>query len=174
MGELNQSEASPWALIAPALVLLAAILLLSVPLRLFQGVVPTPILPLAVVFLYGLYDPRSLPAPVVFAGGLLHDLLYGGPIGPWASVYLLGLVLISGQRTYFAGRVRDVVWAGFWVVLLVSMIVLWAEMSLLTGAWLPILPAAGQFAVTGLLYPLCAYAFFALRARAGVREEWQV
>ena len=174
MAEVGRSESGPWSVLAPTLLLLGAIVMLSVPLRLFQGAVPTPLFSLTIVFLYGLYDPRGLPAPVVFAAGLLQDLLYGGPIGPWASVYLLCLVLMHGQRTYFLGRARDVVWAGFCVVLLVSMTVLWLEMSLLSGGWLPLRHAGRQFALTGLLYPVCAYAFFALRARAGVREEWQV
>ena len=159
---------------APSLILLTGVLLLVVPIRLFQGLVPTPILPLLIVFLYALYDPESLPAPVIFAGGLLHDLLYGAAFGPWASVYLLVLVLVSTQRTYFLGRARDVVWIGCAVVLLAAMVVLWAEMSLLKGAWQPIQGATYQFLITVLLYPFAAYVFFWLRARQGVREEWQV
>ena len=174
MAEVIAPARRALAAAAPALVLLAGVLLLVVPLRLFQGLVPTPILPLLIVFLYALYDPDALPAPVIFAGGLLHDLLYGAAFGPWASVYLLVLVLVSTQRTYFLGRARDVVWIGCAVVLAAAMVVLWAEMSLLKGAWQPILPAAYQFLVTLLLYPVAAYVFFWLRARQGVREEWQV
>ena len=159
---------------APALILLAGVVLLAVPLRLFQGTVPTPVLPLLIVFLYALYDPEGLPAPMIFAGGLLHDLLYGAAFGPWASVYLLVAVLVSTQRTYFLGRARDVVWIGCCVALTAALLVLWAEMSLLKGAWQPILPATYQFLVTMLLYPFAAYVFFWLRARQGVREEWQV
>ena len=159
---------------APALILLAGVVLLAVPLRLFQGAVPTPILPLLVVFLYALYDPDALPVPVVFAAGLLHDLLAGAAFGPWASVYLLTLVLVSTQRTYFLGRARDVVWIGFAVTAALAMLALWAEMSLLKAAWLPVWPAAYQFLITVLLYPAAAYVFFWLRARQGVREEWQV
>ena len=159
---------------APSLILLFGVILLSVPLRLFQGLVPTPILPLLIVFLYALYDPESLPAPVIFAAGLLHDLLFGEALGPWASVYLLTAVLVSTQRTYFLGRARDVVWIGFAVAAMAAMLVLWAEMSVLKGAWLPLLPAAYQFLITVLLYPAAAWVFFWLRARQGVREEWQV
>ena len=159
---------------APALLMLGGVILLSVPLRLAQGYLPTPILPLLIVFLYALYDPEALPAPVIFGAGLLHDLLFGAALGPWASVYLLVAVMVSSQRTYFLGRARDVVWIGCFVAFLAAMLVLWAEMSLLKGGWQPILPAAYQFLITVLLYPLAAYVFFWLRARQGVREEWQV
>lgn len=159
---------------APSFVLLFGVVVLSVPLRLFQGFVPTPILPLLIVFLYALYDPEGLPAPMIFAAGLLHDLLYGAALGPWASIYLLVAVLVSTQRTYFLGRARDVVWMGFSVVCVAALIVLWAEMSLLKSGWLPIWSAAYQFLITVLLYPVAAYVFFWLRARQGVREEWQV
>ena len=174
MAELIERFRASLAAAAPSLILLLGVILLSVPLRLFQGYVPTPILPLLIVFLYALYDPEGLPAPVIFAGGLLHDILYGAALGPWASVYLLTAVLVSTQRSYFLGRARDVVWIGFAVVALAAMLALWAEMSLLKGGWMPILPAAYQFLITVLLYPACAYVFFWLRARQGVREEWQV
>ena len=173
MGELARLRAILSA-VAPSVVLFVAVLLLVVPLRLFQGAVPTPLLPLLIVFLYGLYDPEALPSPVIFAAGLLHDLLYGGAVGPFASIYLLVFFLVVGQRTYFLGRARDVVWIGCGVALLAALIVLWLEMSLLGGRWQPFWPAAYQFLITLLLYPLAAYAFFWLRARQGVREEWQV
>lgn len=173
MGEVARFRAF-LAAAAPAIVLLLGVLALMVPLRLFQGYVPTPIFPLLIVFLYALYDPEALPAPIVFAGGLLHDVLYGDPLGVWASIYLVVMWMTIGQRTYFLGRARDVVWLGCAAALLIAMIVLWAEMSLLSAGWLPLTPAANQFALTIALYPVCAYLFFWLRARAGVREEWQV
>ena len=173
MAEPSARLRSGLALAAPALALLAGVVLLSLPLRLFQGALPTPVLPLLVVFLYALYDPGALPAPVIFAGGLLHDLLTGAALGPWASVYLLVAVMIGAQRTYFLGRARDVVWVGFAGVSVAAMIVYWAEMSLLKGGFLPLRPAAYQFLVTVLSYPLAARAFFWLRARVGVREAWE-
>jgi rod shape-determining protein MreD len=162
------------AAMAPAIALLLGILVLTVPLRLAQGLVPTPILPLLIVYLYALYDPDALPAPVIFAAGLLHDFLDGEGIGLWASVYLLVTWMTVGQRTYFLGRARDVVWLGFAAAATVAVLVLWLEHSLLSGGWVRILPALYQLLVTILIYPVCAYLFFSLRARAGVREEWQV
>ena len=159
---------------APSVALLLAILLLAVPLRLFQGFVPTPILSLLIVFLYGLYDPDALPPYVTFAAGLVLDLLTGTALGPWASVHLLVFYLVVSQRTYFLGRARDVVWIGCGVALIAAMLVLWLERAILSGGFPPLLPALYQFAITVALYPVAAYVFFWLRARQGVREEWQV
>jgi rod shape-determining protein MreD len=173
VGELSGLRAALGAM-APGLVLFAAVLFLGLPFRLFGGFLPMPILPLLIVFLYALYDPDQLPAPLVFAAGLLHDALYGSAFGPWASVYLLLQLMVIGQRTYFLGRARDVVWLGCAVALFLVMIVLWLEMSLLAGGWLPILPAAYPFFIPALLYPIPPFLFFYLRARQGIREEWQV
>lgn len=173
MGEFDRLRAGLRAA-APSVVLVLAVVLLAVPLRLFQGYLPTPLLPLLIVFLHGLYDPDALPAPVIFACGLLADVLEGDALGPWASVYLLVSWLITSQRTYFLGRARDVVWLGFAVALTIGMVVHWLEVSLLTGRFVSILPALAQYGLTLLVYPLAAYAFFGLRARAGVREEWAV
>ena len=162
------------AVAAPSVALLLAVLLLATPLRLFQGFVPTPILSLLIVYLYGLYDPDGLPPYVIFACGLLLDLMTGQALGPWASVHLLVFYLIVGQRTYFLGRAHDVVWIGCAALLTLALFVLWLEHSILSGGWQPVLGAAYQFAITVALYPAAAYVFFWLRARQGVREEWQV
>ncbi|WOI54116.1 rod shape-determining protein MreD [Parvularcula sp. LCG005] len=156
---------------APAVAMLAGIVLLVVPIRLGQGYIPTPLLPLIIVFLYSVYDPDALPAPVVFVLGLLHDLLYGGGFGVWASIYLSMKYLVHTQREYLNGRVRRVIWLAFAVASVTVGIVLWLEQSLLAGRWVALWPLVYQFFITIAVYPLASRTFFYLRRRAAGEFE---
>ena len=55
------------------------VVILALPVRFFDGAVPTPIIPLVIVFFWSIYGPNYLPALSVFLIGLLQDLLTGGP-----------------------------------------------------------------------------------------------
>lgn len=156
---------------APAIALTLSILLLVVPLRLGQGFIPTPLVPLMIVFLHSVYQPEALPAPVVFAMGLLHDLLYGGGLGVWAAAYLSMQYMVFTQREYLRGRVRHVIWLAFGVAMVGVSALLWGLQSLLANAWLPLWPLLAQMVVTIAVYPLAATVFFTLRARAAALAE---
>lgn len=141
------------------LLMLTGVVLMVTPINLFGGLLPTPIFPLYVVFLYGLDRPSSLPPFVTFAGGLLHDLLYGAVIGPWASIYLLVHAAIIWQRSYFAGRDTMVLTTGFGLVSLASMLLYWFEMSILSERTMPLWPLLAQTTVTIAVFPIALSLF---------------
>ncbi|MEO1015954.1 MAG: rod shape-determining protein MreD [Pseudomonadota bacterium] len=144
---------------APTLIGFAGVILWATPLRLAEGAVPTPVLPLVVVYYWSIYSPSNLPAFGIFLIGLFQDLLTGGPLGLWPTIYLLASYLVATQRSYFHGREQRVVWLGFAVIAFISAVVLWSVMSLMSGAPLPVRWLAVQMAGTILLYPLIAGAF---------------
>ena len=144
---------------APTIVGILGVFLLSSPLRLFQDSLPTPIFPLLVVYFWSLYSPAHLPAASVFAIGLIQDLLSGGPLGLWPSVYLLVQYLAISQQAYFLGREWSVVWLGFTVASLVSAAIVWLIMSLLSSALLPVGGLLAQIIVTIACFPFFAAAF---------------
>ncbi len=156
---------------APAVAMLLGVLILVVPVRLGQGFIPTPLFPLAIVFLYAVYDQEALPAPVVFAIGIFHDLIYGGGVGVWAATYLALQYLVFTQSEYLQGRVRHVIWLAFAVAATMVGLLFWATESLLAGGWLPFWPLAFQWGVTMAVYPFIATAFFWLRSRAAMDVE---
>ena len=144
---------------APTLLGALGVLLWSSPLRLAEGYAPTPLLPLVVVYFWAIYSPASLPAFGVFLIGVLQDLLTGGPLGMWPTIYLTTTYLVATQRSYFHGRDQQVVWLGFAVIGLIAGAIEWSVMSLISGSRLPIGGLALRMAATIALYPLIAGVF---------------
>jgi len=150
---------------APALLGLAGVILLALPIRLFEGHAPTPLVPLVVVFFWSIYGPDYLPPASVFFIGLLQDLLTGGPLGLWAAVYLISQFVVLSQRSYFLGRDQKVVWIGFAFVAAGASVMLWLVMSLMSGVLLPVGALAAQVVATILIYPAIGVAFGHLHRR---------
>ena len=149
----------------PTMVALVGVVLLALPVRLFGGFIPTPAIPLIVVYFWGIYGPGYLPAASVFAIGLLQDFLTGGPLGLWPAVYLFTQYVVLSQRSYFAGREMKVVWAGFGFAAAVAAVIVWLVMSMMSGDALPIARLAYQSAITIVAYPLFATIFGRLHRR---------
>ncbi len=149
----------------PMLLGMIGVVILALPLRLFEGIGPTPIIPLVVVFFWSIYAPDYLPSVSVFLIGILQDLLTGGPLGLWAVVYLVTQFVVMSQRAYFHGREQKVVWLGFALVAGGVSLMVWLVMSLMSGVLLPIRTLVGQMAATVLIYPLFGIAFGQLHHR---------
>ncbi len=149
----------------PALLGFLGVLLLASPIRLFGGALPTPVIPLIIIYFWSLYSPAHLPAASVFFMGILHDLLTGGPIGLWPTVYLVMQQIAISQQAYFLGRELRVVAIGFAVACLVVSLILWLAMSLLSATLLPPGGLLWQMLVTALCFPIFAMAFGRLHRR---------
>lgn len=150
---------------APTLLGVLGVLILAAPIRLFEGVAPTPILPLVIVFFWSVYGPDYLPPFSVFMIGLLQDLLTGSPLGLWPAVYLVTQYIVMSQRAYFLGREQKVVWLGFALASAGAGLILWLVMSLMSGVLLPVRHLLLQLAATVLIYPLFGVAFGELHRR---------
>ncbi|HXI86763.1 MAG TPA: rod shape-determining protein MreD [Parvularculaceae bacterium] len=150
---------------APTALGLLGVLLLALPLRLGEGYIPTPLLPLIVVFFWSIYGPSYMPAAGVFIIGLIQDFLTGGPLGLWPAVYLVVQFIALSQRSYFAGREQTVVWLGFAFAAAVAALILWLVMSLMSGALLPVWGLAAQMTATIVLYPAFSAGFSHLHRR---------
>jgi len=144
---------------APTLLGAFGVLLIASPVRLGEGVLPTPLLPLVVVYFWSIYSPSHLPAPGVFLIGLFQDLVTGGPLGMWPAIYLLVQYLVISQRGYFPGRDQQVVWLGFAVVAFIASVLLCLIMSMMRGLLMTPGFLAWQMAATVAIYPLIAGVF---------------
>ncbi|NNE40407.1 MAG: rod shape-determining protein MreD [Marinicaulis sp.] len=149
----------------PTILGLIGVILLATPVRLAEGWLPTPIIPLLVVFFWSIYSPDYMPSVSVFIIGLLQDLLTGGPLGLWALVYLTTQYVVMSQRSYFLGREQRVVWLGFTMAAISASILLWLVMNLMSGAILPVRALIVQMIATVLIYPLFGMAFRQLHRR---------
>ena len=105
------------------------------------------------VFFWSLFRPASMPPWMVFAIGLLADLLGYAPVGVGVLTLLAAHgVAVRGRRAL----VRQgflVVWLAFVVVAAVAAAAAWALTSLLDWQLLPPGPGVFQAALSAGLYP---------------------
>lgn len=108
---------------------------------------------LAAVFFWALFRPASVPPAIVFALGLLGDLLGFGPLGVRVLILLLTYGLAVRWRRRLAKQQFVLVWLAFVAVAAGAAGLEWGLDSLLALQLLP--PAAGlfQFVLTAGLYP---------------------
>lgn len=81
-----------------------AILLQLAPVGLAPAALPSPQLLWVVVLFFALHRPEAVPLPLVFALGILGDLLGDGPVGARTMALLLAVWI---ARRYLVGLVRE-------------------------------------------------------------------
>lgn len=115
---------------------------------------PLPDLLFAVLACLVLRRARLVPAPLVFALGLLRDLLAGGAVGPSTLGLLLGVEILRGLAPALRRRSFGVEWLQVGGVAAVTMVpsvgLLWV-----TLAEIPSLSEIlGRIAATIMVYPI--------------------
>ena len=125
-------------------------------------------LALGAVFFWSLFRPASLPPLLVFALGLLADLLGYGPVGVNVLTLLIahGLALLWRRNLTRQGFL--LVWLAFVAVGFGTAALQWALTSLLTFRLLPVVPALFQATLSAGLYPILAVTL--ARANATIAE----
>ena len=141
----------------PALFTLLLVVLNMVPLHIPGIARIMPVLPLIAVYHWSVYRPSLLPPSVVFAVGLLHDMLSGTPVGINALVYLTVYGIVVSQQRFLAGKPFFVVWLGFAVVSLIATVETWLFVSILSSTVVEVNAAVFQFMLNvGCFPPLAA------------------
>ncbi len=155
----------------PAAFTALLLLLLAAPLRLPGQAMLQPAAALACVFFWSLFRPASMPPPVVFALGLLSDLLGLEPLG----INVLVLLIAHGLAVRWSRTLTQqgflLVWLAFVAVAAGAAALEWLMTDLLTFRLLPGGAALFQFALTAGLYPLLATLF--IRAHRGLANPEQ-
>ncbi|MSO90899.1 MAG: rod shape-determining protein MreD [Acetobacteraceae bacterium] len=137
----------------PAVVTILLMLLLCMPLGLPEQSALLPALTLTSVFFWSLFRPASMTPPMVFAIGLLLDLLGYLPLGV-GVLSLLGLhgLTVQGRRVLTRHGFLFV-WLTFLLIATGTSILAWALSSLLTLRLLPFAPAVFQAVLATAIYP---------------------
>lgn len=113
---------------------------------------------LACVYFWSLFRPASMSPPIVFALGLLSDLL--GLTPPGISVLVLLTVHgLAVRWRVIANQGFLLVWLAFVAVAAGAAGLGWLLTSILTFRLLPMQPALFQFGLTAGLYPVLAALF---------------
>ena len=145
----------------PATVLVALMVLASGPTGLPGGVGAVA---LPCVVFWSIFRPGTMPPPVVFGLGLLHDLLSGAPLGVGIVTFLLAHgVAVTWQRP-LARQSFLRVWLAFCSLAVGAAVLGHALSALLAWNLPPLAPALHQAALAIGLYPLLAGALGGLHA----------
>ena len=145
----------PWRWLGiPALLAIAATVVIGAPLRFFTLALPEPIFPMVLAFAWAVIRPSILgPFLLVIVGAFL-DLYSGAPLGLWPisllvayAVALVGRALMVGQETevmaiYYAAATA----AAFTCAYVLVAIAGHGQPNLIALLW--------QFAATVVLFPL--------------------
>jgi len=116
-----------------------------------------PMLALASVFFWAIHRPGLLPPVVVFAIGLVQDILTGALVGSGTVVLLLVYGVVVSQRIFFRDKSFPVVWLGFTMVALGAGALNWLFASAFAGQVIPSGAALFQVLVTIAIYPSLAW-----------------
>ncbi len=145
-----------FASLTPALMAAFAVALANFPVSFTGGILPPPLLGLAVIYFWTLLRPDLVPPVLVLAIGLFEDLLSGGQPGLWAVGYLVAYALTDRQRDAFAGLSGWGVMIGFSVVMLSTASLVYIGGSLVYWRFAPVQPLLIQTIITVIFYPLMA------------------
>jgi len=154
----------------PALGTALGMLLAAAPLGLPGQAELLPGFALASVFFWSLFRPAAMPPGVVFALGLLADLLGFAPLGVRVLILLLTYGIAVGWRRRLASQPFLLVWLMFMAVAAGAASLEWACDSLLMLQPLPLAPAIFEFVLTAGLYP--PLAALLTRAHRGI-AAWE-
>jgi len=146
------------------------VVLSVVPLPIPSWGLVVPSFGLIAVFYWAIHRPDLLPAPAVFALGLIEDILSGAPTGLNTLVFLLVYGAMRNQRRPFLGKPFAVMWFGFLVVAPAAIFAEWLLASALAGRFIPAETAFVQLLLTLALYP-CLSWLFASGQRAFLRQS---
>jgi rod shape-determining protein MreD len=144
----------PWRwMVAPALICMAATLLLGLPFRLLGLQLPEPIFPMICAFSWAVIRPSILSPLAILAMGLVLDLLWGGPTGLWGLSMLIGYGATLTMRAMMTGQSRAMMWGWYAGVCALSLAAGYL-LTLIFSQYPPnLFGVVWQFLATSLLYP---------------------
>jgi len=145
----------------PACITILLMLLTEAPLGLVDQPTFLPAVALSGVWFWSLYRPATFPPPVVFAVGVLLDLLGYLPLGVGVFTLLCVHSVATSLRRWLAPRGFIWIWIVFALVACVASLLIWLLMMLLNFRLLPPNPAMFTAILTIVIYPVLAVPFAA-------------
>jgi rod shape-determining protein MreD len=141
------------------------VLFSNLPVTLFGGLVPPPLLGFIPVYFWCLVRPDLMPPSAAFAIGILQDVMSGGPPGIWTLSFVVSYAVIQRQRDAFAGLAGVAAVLGF----ATAMLIVCATAYFTTAAYYwhmaPLGPIVGELAISVLFYIPGAFVIGSLHRR---------
>ena len=140
----------------PSVMLLLAVFIAAMPMPIFNINFPFVFYTWMVIYFWSLYGATTLPFTVLFLCGLIHDIATGFPLGLNALMFMMWRFSVSASRRFIAMQQFWTIWAGFWLMGILSAIIYWLVLNALfengAGVLLDLVISA---LVTAVLYPIC-------------------
>ena len=143
----------------PACITVLLMLLTQAPLNIPQQAALLPAVALGSVWFWSLFRPDAMPPPVVFAVGLLMDLLGYLPLGVGVFTLLAVHGVAQAMRYSLPQRGFVWIWLVFAAVAVGASLSIWLLVMLLTFRLLSPLPAIFMGVVTVAIFPILAVPF---------------
>jgi len=152
------------AALVPFVCGLVGVVFSNLPITLFGGLVPSPLLGFIPVYFWCLLRPDLMTPAAVFAIGILQDVMSGGPPGIWTLSFIVAYVVIQRQRDAFAGLSGVAAVLGFATATLIVCAVAYLTTAVLYHL-APLGPIVGELAITVLFYVPGAFVVGSLHRR---------
>ncbi len=139
----------------PALITVAATIVLATPVELFGLHLPEPVIPMVLAFAWPLIRP-SIVAPLVLTGlGLFLDIFWSGQgtLGMWALALLAIYAVVLGSRSFLIGQETAVLFVWYAACCGLAFLLAWGIVGLKSHNAPSILALIGQVVPTLLLFP---------------------
>lgn len=138
----------------PALIVIAATVILATPVELFGLKLPEPVLPLILAFAWPLIRPSMVAPAALFGLGLFLDMFWGGTLGLWPLCLLSVYGVVLASRNLLVGQETQVLFVWYAVAALVAFVMAYLIVTLDAGRAPSILSLIGQVVPTLLLFPV--------------------
>jgi rod shape-determining protein MreD len=117
---------SPAAWLLPTATTCLAALVSLQPVHIPGYAAVTPVFAIMAVYHWTIYRPDLLPPLVLFAIGVVDDLLAGGHVGITALLLLISRIALLRCRRWFFDRAFSFIWGGFALLTGGAMVGVWA------------------------------------------------
>lgn len=140
-------------IVYPALIAVAATIVLQTPVELFGLHLPEPVIPMVLAFAWPLIRPSVL-APIVLAAlGLILDVLTYGPLGLWGLTFLVIYSVVLASRSFLAGQDTAVLFVWYAACCALAFLLAYVVMAFLTPTPASLISVFLQVLPTLLLFP---------------------
>src|SRR5215831_13967280 len=137
----------------PALICIAATVVLATPIRIFGLALPEPVFPLALAFAWALIRPSVLPPFALLLLGLFLDVFWGGPQGLWPLCLLAAYASVLAVRRLVTGHEFLVVGLWYGASTAVAFGIGFVLMTMAAGQAPSLLALGWQYLATLILFP---------------------
>jgi rod shape-determining protein MreD len=152
------------AALVPLFCGLLGVLFSNLPVTLFGGLVPPPLLGFIPVYFWCLVRPDLMTPAAAFAIGILQDVMSGGAPGIWTLSFVVAYAVIQRQRDAFAGLSGVAAVLGFATATLIVCTIAYLATAALYHPP-PLGPIVAELAITVLFYIPGAFVVGAIHRR---------